>query len=343
MTDDSPLALGPLLSDQLKKRVDVTQPRWDQSTFSGRLKYFFAVTDPRLSLLKDKELDGAKSLLELYKLKKEPAGTTDEDVWRAKHIYESAFHPDTGEKQNVFGRMSFQVPGGMLITGAMLQWYRSNTGVIFWQWANQSFNALVNYTNRNANIEQDNQKLLLAYVSATSSALIAALGLKAYLAKRASPLLQRYVPFAAVAAANMVNIPLMRQNEVESGILCLDGEGNSVVNSRAAAGIGITQVVFSRIVMAAPGMTVLPVIMEKLEAKSWMQKSFVKPLHGPIQVLLVGCFLLFMTPTACSLFPQTASIRLETLKKLEPRTFDEVVVKSEGKPLPEILYFNKGL
>jgi hypothetical protein len=57
-----------------------------------------------------------------------------------------------------------------------------------------------------------------------------------------------------------------------------------VVNSRAAAGIGITQVVFSRIVMAAPGMTVLPVIMEKLEAKSWMQKSFVKPLHGPIQV-----------------------------------------------------------
>ena len=66
----------------------------------------------------------------------------------------------------------------------MLQWYKSNVGVIFWQWVNQSFNALVNYTNRNANVEQDNTKLVIAYASATSSALVTALGLKAYLAKR---------------------------------------------------------------------------------------------------------------------------------------------------------------
>lgn len=57
---------------------------------------------------------------------KEPAGTTREQIIFAKKLYESAFHPDSGEKQNVFGRMSFQVPGGMIITGAMLQWYASN-------------------------------------------------------------------------------------------------------------------------------------------------------------------------------------------------------------------------
>ena len=58
------------------------------------------------------------------RLGKEPAGTTREQVVYAKKLYESAFHPDTGDLQNVFGRMSFQVPGGMLITGAMLQFYK---------------------------------------------------------------------------------------------------------------------------------------------------------------------------------------------------------------------------
>jgi hypothetical protein len=59
-----------------------------------------------------------------FRIDKEPPGTTWEQVVYAKKLYESAFHPDTGDKQNVFGRMSFQVPGGMAITGAMLQFYR---------------------------------------------------------------------------------------------------------------------------------------------------------------------------------------------------------------------------
>lgn len=63
-------------------------------------------------------------LVPFTRLGQEPPGTPEEKIWYAKQIYESAFHPDSGEKQNVIGRMSFQVPGGMLLTGAMLAFYK---------------------------------------------------------------------------------------------------------------------------------------------------------------------------------------------------------------------------
>lgn len=63
-------------------------------------------------------------MLLLFRNHEEPPGTTEEQIWYARKLYESAFHPDSGELQNFMGRMSFQVPGGMLITGFMLQFYR---------------------------------------------------------------------------------------------------------------------------------------------------------------------------------------------------------------------------
>lgn len=98
---------------------------------------------------------------------------------------------------------------------------------------------------------------------------------------------QRYVPFAAVAAANCVNIPFMRQNEVVYGIDCTDDNGNIVGQSKIAAAKGITQVVISRIVMCAPGMLLLPIFMERAEKTKFMQR--ITYLHGPIQVFGVGC------------------------------------------------------
>lgn len=55
--------------------------------------------------------------------------------------------------------------------------------------------------------------------------MITAMGCKAMWSKRANPFIQRYVPFAAVAAANCVNIPLMRQTELMYGIEVQDENG----------------------------------------------------------------------------------------------------------------------
>ncbi len=157
-------------------------------------------------------------------------------------LYASSFHPDTGELQNVGGRMAFQVPGNMTILGAMVTFYKTVPQVLFLQWVNQSFNALVNYTNRNADSELTVGQLGAAYASATACALSAALGLNKLLERTAPPVMQRFVPLLAVAAANCANVPLMRQTELSGGIELRDENGNRVCKSKKAAVKGIAQV-----------------------------------------------------------------------------------------------------
>jgi len=323
-----------------EERIKIDQPPWNQSTFLGRFQYFAWMSNPMNGLVGNQSLLDAKKLLEQYKEGKEPEGTTREEVVRAMQLYKSAFHPDSGELQNVFGRMSFQVPGGMLITGAMLQFYKTTPQVVFWQWFNQSFNALVNYTNRNANAETNFTQLGTAYFSATFSALGTAIGLKAALAKSSSQLIQRFVPFAAVAAANCVNIPLMRQQEIMDGMTLTDESGETACLSKYCAKDGISKVVASRISMAAPGMFALPVIMEKMEKQHWFKSR--PALHAPFQVLGVGVFLLFMVPAACSIWPQKIEILAETLRNVDPEAYNQLQ-KKYGNEIPKVLYYNKGL
>lgn len=320
------------------KTFDIEKPLWDLTTFYGRWRHFAWVTDPRSCFASEQELLEAKKLYNSYKNGQTPI---NDQTLRVKKLYESAFHPDTGELQNVFGRMSCQVPGGMAITGAMLQFYRTTGAVVFWQWANQSFNALVNYTNRNANCPITTTQLGTAYVSATLAAMVTAMGCKTVWKNLSNPLIARYVPFAAVAAANCVNIPLMRQNELIEGVDLADEDGNKLTQSRLAAAKGISQVTVSRIIMCAPGMCILPPIMAKLETYKWMQR--IKVLHAPIQVLLCGCFLTFMVPTACAIFPQNCSIETNTLKKWEPESYDKLINNCKSNKPPQYLYFNKGL
>lgn len=201
----------------------------------------------------------------------------------------------------------------MLITSAMMTWYKSNTvcpsrplpsaplllprcrrpenpnipslqAAVILQWVNQTFNATTNYTNRNASSPVTTEMLAQvppaalrirvlptrapatipppsspaaslpfsaidtqtqAYVIATICSVTVAVGLNKAIARSATlsrGIIGRFVPLTAIAAANCINIPMMRQVELKEGIAVATAEGVEVGTSKAAALSAVAQV-----------------------------------------------------------------------------------------------------
>lgn len=93
----------------MSKRLDLSQPRYDQNTFEGRAKHFFKTTNPLNVLASDTDLERAKNIVESYRNGTEDKSLTEDEIWDAKELYDSAYHCQTGEKLFLPGRMSFQV------------------------------------------------------------------------------------------------------------------------------------------------------------------------------------------------------------------------------------------
>ncbi|XP_070072422.1 sideroflexin-1-3 isoform X2 [Drosophila takahashii] len=245
-------------------RVNIDEPKYDQNSYLGRAKHFFLLTNPINVLASPAKLEEARQIVLKYRAGKDvPECKSIDDVWRAKYLYDSAFHPETGEKQIVIGRMAAQMPMNTIITGGMMAFYKSTAAVVFWQWCNQTFNAIVNYTNRSGTSPISQPQLITSYCLATGGALATALSLNRAV-RNMNPLVGRLVPLVAVGAANCINIPCMRMQELRNGITLLDENNNEMGISQKAAVVGISTVILSRIAMAIPGMREQPAEMNLL-------------------------------------------------------------------------------
>ena len=87
----------------MAKRLNLDNPRYDQNTFEGRAKHFFSTTNPLNVLASDEDLEKAKQIVQAYRNGTEDKSLTEDQIWAAKELYDSAFHPQTGENLFILG------------------------------------------------------------------------------------------------------------------------------------------------------------------------------------------------------------------------------------------------
>jgi tricarboxylate carrier len=320
-------------------RVNLNRSRFDQTTFLGRFRHFLNVTDPRTLFTTDQKLKESIKLLEDYENGRD-IKVTEEQLWQAKKLKDAIIHPDTGEKILWPFRMSAFVPMNTLIAVGLLTPNPTIIIQIFWQWINQSMNIAVNHANRNASNQMSNKQISEAYVVSVLSSCSIAVGLS-QLVKRSdklSPILRttikRYVPFTAVASANVINVFLMRRNEISEGIVVKDEHGEVLGKSPTAGMRAVTQVAISRVIITMPVLTIPPLIMGYLEKTKFISAN--PRLAIPLNIAVCALSLAAGVPTAIALFPQMSKLPVE---KLEPE-FRNIV--KNGRKVTHV-YYNKGL
>ena len=174
------------------------------------------------------------------------------------------------------------------------------------------------------------------FLGAVTSAVGIAVGLNQLIAraKNLSPsrrlLIQKFVPFPAVAVANVCNVFLMRRQEMNTGIEVYDKSKKVIGTSQIAAFDAIKDTALTRIVLPAPILTIPPLIMTALE-KTALFTRFPKS-YLPVNATLGALAFALALPLAIGLFPQESSIPRHKLEKeLQAQTNDV------------ILFYNKGL
>ena len=321
------------MADTPMPPFDAKGCRYDQSTYTGRLRRFKEMTDPRMLLVGDEELARAQALLDKH-AQGQASSATDAELWEAKRIKDAIIHPVTNEKMFLPGRMSAFVPVNTIPTVGMLL-AKTPVQNIFWQWVNQSLNVMCNYVNRSG-AAIDETQIAKAYALAIGVSCSIAVGARK-LVEAGPPWVKRLsiaVPYAAVVAAGSANVAFTRLPEMQDGVPITAPDGTPLGTSKAAAQTGVINTIASRILLQPIAPMLLPPLM-------YAALHSVVPLGavGGIvaQTVFVatcsGCAL----PVAIAFFPQEMQIATSALEPEFQQAKD-----GKGQPIEYVLC-NKGL
>ncbi|ODQ67183.1 tricarboxylate carrier [Nadsonia fulvescens var. elongata DSM 6958] len=266
----------------------------------------------------DAEVERSRALISGYK---NGTNSMTSELWHAKKVLDSTLHPDTGTPVFLPLRMSSYVLSNLVVTLGMLTPNLGTAGTLFWQIANQSLNVAVNTANANKSTPLTTQQLITNYTLAVSASCSVALGLNALVPRLKSitpstrVILGRLVPFAAVVSAGVVNVGLMRSEEIKRGISVFDAEtGEELGTSKSAAKYAVGETALSRVFNATPIMAVPPLILVKLQQMNFLKNK------GNFRLSMVNLGLITFTsfialPFALAAFPQRRTIEVTKLEE----------------------------
>ncbi|OAL39879.1 hypothetical protein AYO20_00791 [Fonsecaea nubica] len=319
------------MSASLPGNRDLPASQYDLSTYWGRVMQSAQIADPRTLFVSSSGLEQAKRLVTSYKTGEAKVMTPE--IWQAKKIVDSTLHPDTGEPVFLPFRMSCFVISNLVVTAGMLTPNLSNTGTIAWQVINQSLNVAINSSNANKSSPLSTSTLVKSYVLAVSASCSVAVGLNSLVPrlKRLSPntrlVLGRLVPFAAVASAGVLNVFLMRSEEIRRGIDIFPVQSEqekaerektgkevaSLGKSRKAAILAVGETAISRVLNATPIMVIPPLILVRLQQTQWLKSR--PRMVLPVNLGLILTTSIFALPLALAAFPQRQAVSARSLEE----------------------------
>jgi sideroflexin-5 len=224
--------------------------------------------------------------------------------------------------------MSCFVLSNLVVTAGMLTPGLGTRGTVFWQIANQSLNVAINTSNANKSHPLSTRQLATSYALAVSASCSVAVGLNSLVPRLTSlsaglrTALGRLVPFAAVASAGVLNVFLMRAEEIRSGIDVFpvtpqlsstsstssggsydtaDAKVLPIGTSRRAALIAVSETALSRVINATPIMVLPPLLLLRLQRQRWL--ATIPRLVLPVNLGLILATSLMALPCALGVFP----------------------------------------
>ncbi|CDW88434.1 sideroflexin [Stylonychia lemnae] len=339
-----------LLNQQIPKLYEYSFQRnvYDQSTFYGRFMHFQRVVDPRNFFITKERIQQSKQMVENSRKQQaaqnnKPLLLSSQDysqLARAAYIVGSSTSRDTGEEIPRLMRMCAFLPANIPILFGMLLSPPSVANTIFWQWFNQSFNAGLNYGNRNASSPYTTKDLAFGYSAAVGSSVTMALLLRKLFSNVSKNvtgakfiLVNSVVASIASGTAGFLNTFCMRKVEMTNGIEVFRDQDltEKVGKSKVCAERAIMETATSRIFLSFACLMTPAVIFYAFERMGRTPSGSKAKIFFEAGVFTFS--LMFALPASIALFPQIGVMKIDQVEQ-ELRSINQDI---------KVLYYNKGL